>query len=427
MFVDRLLLAHADKSFVAAALPAGVMYFSMVCLFSATANFTSTLVAQFFGAGDRVGCVKAVWGGIYFALASSVILLLLIPIVGAFIINKSGLQSDLIQPALDYLDGLWLSGIFACLSAPLFSFFSGRGVTWLGGVIITFGCALNILFDYLLIFGRWGFPELGIYGGGIATTICSGVNFLLISLCFLLYNQKKLPTRKYWKPCWEYSYKIIKFGLPSGGQVFCDMGSFAFMTFLIGTMTVNAAASTAIALSITNLSFMPLLGLSQATTIVVGQYVGNKRHHIAEHATWRAWRMSVFYILFCATIYISFPEQLALMFAPNDADAGSFDAVVNLVKTILTCAIFYGLFDTVKFVFMAGLTGAGDTRMVFCITSTSQWLIMIPGMVLLVKFGVDIVTLWWCITGYFGFEGGLVLWRFITGKWKELDIIKHTA
>ncbi len=425
MFVDRLFLAKASTNYVAAALPAGTMYFTLVCIFSVTANFTSTLVAQFFGANDRTGCVKAVWSGLYFSAAASLYVVFIVPVVGKYIITHTGMQPDLIPPALEYLDGLWLSGIFACLGAPLFSFFTGRGVTWLVALIITIGCMLNIFLDYTLIFGKWGFPEWGMYGGAMATTICGGVSVFLIAICFLCYDQSKFPTRKYFQFDWRNVWKIIKYGTPAGAQVACDVGAFSFMTFLVSKMDVDAAAATAIALSINNLSFMPLIGLADATAIVSGQYIGRIRTKLAERATWRAWRMSWFYMGFCSIIYLTCPRFLAQLFS-NPNSAANFSNVVEITTAILACAALFNMFDAVKFIFMGGLRGAGDTRMVFLLTSGSQWLIMVPGLLLLVYyFHSSILALWIFQTAYFGFEGAVILGRFLSGKWKNIKLISR--
>lgn len=425
-FADRLLLAHASTDFVAAALPVGTMYFTLFCFFSVTANFTSALVAQFFGAGKRGECIYAAWNGFYFALAASVLIMVLNPVLGKLIIDHSGIRPELIAPANDYLRGLWLSGVFTTLAMPLWSFYSGRGITWPVAVVSIGSCLLNIVLDYMLIFGRWGAPCWGIYGGGIATTIAGGFGFICALFFFLFANQRNYPTRKLRRFKFDYIKKIVGYGTPAGVQVFLEVGSFSFMTFLVGGMSRDYLAATTIALSVNNFSFSPLMGLSDATAIVVGQYIGRGRTAIAERVTYRAWRMSLFYMVLCSIVYLTCPEFLANLFAPDESGGFDFQAVVDITAKILVCAAVFNMFDAVKYIFMGGLRGAGDTRVIFLYTSGMQWLVMIPGLIWLIRYaGADIMTIWIFLTCCFGIEGLLITLRFRSGKWKRIKLINR--
>ncbi len=424
MFCDRLFLARAGTDMVAAAMPVGMMYFTLFCLYSGIVSFTSPLVAQLFGANDRHGCVRASWNGFYIGLAASLIIILLNPLIGKYIILHSGMKAELIAPSLDYLDGLWLSGVFPCLAIPLFCFFSGRGVTWPAGVVSAGACVLNVVLDYMFIFGKWGAPEWGIYGGGVATSLASCFSFVCAAVLFLLLpDQKEYPTRRKFGFRWEYVRKIVFYGAPAGMQVMTEVGAFAFMGFLVGSISVEAAAATTIALSVNNFSFSPLLGFSDATAIVAGQYIGRNRHGISEHTVYRAWRICFIYMLLCGLVYLTFPEFLSGLFAPSGGGHG-FEAVINLSVVILACAAVFNLTDSVKYVFMAGLRGAGDTVFVFLITTGAQWLIMVPGLYVIIHvLHGTVIQMWYFLTIYGSLEAALIFWRFRSGRWKKIKLI----
>ena len=182
-----------------------------------------------------------------------------------------------------------------------------------------------------------------------------------MALLFFLSDQREYPTRRKFALRWEYVKKIIWYGTPSGTQVFAEVAAFTFMCLQVGAISVEAAAATTIALSVNNFSFSPLLGVSDATAILAGQYIGRGRRSVAQKAVYCAWRLSFLYMLLCASVYLLFPEFLAGLFAPENGNDVDFESVVKISATILACAALFNLSDSVKYVFMGGLRGAGDT------------------------------------------------------------------
>ncbi|MEA4862650.1 MAG: MATE family efflux transporter [Victivallaceae bacterium] len=426
LFCDRLFLAHAGTVLVAAAMPVGLMYFSMFCIFTGIVGFTSPLVAQLYGSGDHPGCVRAAWNGIWLGMAGAIAVIIGTPLLGRWIIVNSGMRPELLLPSLEYLHGLHFSGAFACLAVPMFCFFSGRGITWPSGVFNTLSCALNIVLDYMLIFGNWGAPKLGIYGGGLATTIAGGFSLLCVALLFFLTDQKLYPTRRKFAIKWEYIRKIMLYGTPSGTQVFAEVAAFTFMCIKVGAISVEATAATTIALSVNNFSFSPLLGVSDATAIVTGQYIGRGRRAVAQKAVYCAWRLSFIYMLLCGTVYLVFPDFLAELFAPDIGGDADFGSVVSMCGTILACAAVFNLTDSIKYVFMGGLRGAGDTLFIFLIVTGGQWLIMVPGIWLIVeKLHGSVTQIWYFLTVYGLFEAGMILWRFRSGRWRNIELVQR--
>ena len=269
-FVDRKFLAENSTLDVAASMPAGILYFTLFAFFMSTCNYTSALVAQYHGANDRSSVLHAVWAGQTLAVAAGVIITFLIPPIGRFCILHSGHPAELISRELEYFSSLLPSGVFLCMAAPCFAFFSGQGRTIPVAVINISGCLLNIFLDYIFIFGKCGLPAFGIFGAGIVTSICCFCIMAAAMICFYAQNQRKIPTRKRWEFRPELIGKLIRFGAPAGFQTFIDVGAWTMVSFLIGHLGPAALAASVIALSINNIYFVPLLGLSDSTAIVVG-------------------------------------------------------------------------------------------------------------------------------------------------------------
>jgi len=427
-FCDRKFLAMNSTEDVAAALPAGILSFALFAFFMITTSFTSALVAQHHGNRDPAACVRAAWSGFHFALAAAVLIVLVLPWLGLAIIGAAGHPPELLARERSYFIALIPSGAFACLGMAFSAYFSGRGKTWNVALINLACCALNIGLNYLLIFGKGGFPALGIAGAGIATSIASLASFLMAMAWFLLLGQEAQPTRQHWRLSWPDIRRLLCFGAPAGTQCLLDVGAFTGITFLIGSIDREAMAVTTIALSINMISFLPLLGLSDATAIVVGQHIGRGRRDIAEGVAWRAWRMASAYMLAAGALFILLPDRLVGFFAPGGESGIDFAAILAAGRPILACAAVFNFFDATKFIFMGALRGAGDTRVMMAICVSGAWLLMLPGVAILILVAkASVVTVWIYLTGYLLIECLLILWRFRTGAWKRIEMIERIA
>lgn len=423
-FVDRKFLAMNSTLDVAASLPSGILYFTLFCFFMATCNYTSALVAQYYGANDHALLLRAVWSGLALAAVSGLIILLLVPTLGRYLITHSGHSPELAAKELAYFNGLLPSGIFICLSAPLFAFFSGQGRTKVVAVINIGGCLLNIVLDYMFIFGKWGAPEWGIFGAAIATSICCMASFATILIFFLLQNQQKYRTRAFPRPQWTLFKKLVGYGAPAGFQTFIDVGAFAFITFMIGNIGEAALAASVIALSINNILFVPLLGLADSIAIVTGQYIGRNQKNIAEKAVYRAWRLAAIYMSLGIVCYLGFPEVLANFFYPQKASNIDFAEVTRICAGVLAAACVFNACDSIKFIFMGAMRGAGDTVAVFVINLCTAWLVMVPGVIFFTKvMPIGVVPLWGFIAAVACLDAGFFLWRFQSGKWRKINLI----
>lgn len=425
-FVDRQFLASNSTEDVAAALPAGILYFTMFCFFMVTVNFTGALVAQFFGAGELTSCVRSCWTGFYFALSAGCLIVFFVPSLGEYIIGKGGHSPAIVSREIDYFRSLAPSGAFMCMAGAFFAFFSGRGKTAYVAAVNTIACALNILLDYLLIFGHWGCPRLEIYGAGIATSLASVFSFLCILVIFLSRDQELLPTRKYRAFRFDYLKKLFSFGTPAGIQVLCDVGAFTMVIFLVGHISDEALAATTITLAINQIVFLPLLGFTDATSIITGQFIGMNKLDTAAKCAARAWRIVALYMCLGGLVYIIWPDVLLKLFRPENKNAIEFGTILRDGAVLLALAAFYNFFDATKFIFMGALRGAGDTRAVMFIAISFSWGVMVPGVLLLIfVFKASVVAVWVFLSIYVVFESMMMLWRFRSGNWRKIEMVKR--
>lgn len=422
VFVDTVLLSWHDPVEMAASFPAVLWFWLGFGLLQVTAGYTSTFVAQYTGAGrpHRVG--PAAWQGIHFAVISGLLFLLVYP-VAPFLISLGGHTAQLQHFETIYLRCLAFAALPMLIVAAVNGFFSGRGKTWTVLGIDAVGTAINVVLSIPLVFGLWGFPELGIAGAGIATVIGSwGAAFFGLALFFRKKFRIEFGTLTGWKPEREIFGRLMRYGGPAGFQVFIDVLVFHMFTQLVGRLGEAAMGATALAIRLNMIAFLPMMGLGQAVSILVGQRLGGDRPDLAERSTYTGLRWATGYLWLVAGAYILFPGYLVSIF--ENRDSAAFAAIAAMVPTLLIFVAIYSLADGVNLTFAFALRGAGDTRFVTAVTFLLAWPIMVIPTWLVVVNGGSLYWAWGFATAFILAMAVCFWFRFRHGKWKTMRVIE---
>ena len=426
-FVDRMFLSWYSPEALAAAMPAGMLSFSVISLFMGTAGYVSTFVAQYYGAKryHRIG--PALWQGIYISVFGGLFLLCLIPFSDV-IFSLIG-HDELIQKyEVPYFRILCVGGGFYIGSYVFSGFYSGRGKTWPVMWVNTATTAVNLVLDYALIFGRWGFPELGIRGAAIATVVAGVFSFLffLILLASADYNER-FHTIRGWRPEKELFWRLIRYGLPSGVQFFLEIVGFTAFVLLVGRLGTASLAATNIAFNINTLAFMPMIGCGIAISVLVGQYLGANKPELAQASTYSGFHMAFVYMVSIALAYVSLPDMFVTPFA-HKADPQSFAEIYSFSVVLLRFVAVYCIFDTMNIIFCSAIKGAGDTRFVMMLNLIlSLFVLIIPTYFAIMVFKSGLLISWIFATVYVSSLGITFYLRFLNGKWKTMRVIEHAG
>ncbi len=425
-FADRKFLSLSSTQEMAAALPSGVLFFTFFVFFSVTCGYTSTLVAQWYGKGVRKECVRSVWAGLWFAGAASVLCLTFLPWFCNMCLRWT-MTETLYPLGAEYLKGFFPAGAIACLSMPFFAFFSGRGKTAVVAGINIFVCAVNVFFNWLLIFGNWGFPKWGIFGAGLATSISGFCGLAIAAGLYWHFDQRKFPTRRYWQWNLPRIGKLLKFGAPAGLQILSDVGCFSGILLIVGRLGDNALAACSIGFAVNNLSFMPLMGISDATAILSGQYIGKSELDIAGTIPKRALRIILTYMFLTGLLYLIGPEWIARFFSPENTDGNlDFENIIHQVRWVLCGAALWNFSDCYKLVYSGLLRGAGDTRAIMVINMLCSWGLVIPGILALVFcLRPPVAVVWFYLVFTSSLEAFLIYRRYRCGKWRQIGMVKN--
>lgn len=428
-FIDRLFLSWHSEVALRAALPAGMLALTFTTFFQTLAGYSSTFVAQYHGAGRRRECAQSAWQGIWMGLATWPLCLLLVP-VGFFLLGRAGHDPSMLAAERSYYAILAAAGGLAAVSQALTGFFGGRGDTLTPLWANLAGNVLNVALDYALIFGRWGFPRLGIAGAALATVLSMLFSSLVLAVQFAAAPRIRrfYPVLSEWRPRRRPLLDLCRFGLPGALHSVLDLASFALFLVVVGRLPPLDVAVNNIAFSVNNIAFMPLLGMSIAAQILVGQYQGARDSPSAVRAAANAMRISWLYVGLLSLTFLFLPRFYLALFARGDS---GFTVPELLLKgrPLLAILAAWGLLDAMTIVLSGALKGAGDTRFVLAFSLLLNWLVWIPGIFALMALYRDSALLpqWIWMMVVVVLMGLGFGWRFRSGRWKRIQMIRPAS
>ena len=426
-FCDRMFLGWLSPEAFRAAVPAGILSFTMLCGFVALAAYSNTFVAQYFGAKDFRRCSAATMQGVWLALLSWPIMLVLIPL-GVYLLKQSGHGPAVFEQERIYFTILMFGSVSQPLSAAISGFYSGRGDTKTVMLANVAGNAVNIVLDYLLIFGKWGMPSMGIAGAALASVIAGWVTpVVLLSLFFSRKMNFRFETHRALRWDGAQMKRTLRYGAPSGIHLFLDLSAFSLFVLLLGRQGEAEAIASNMALSINLFALMPMIGLGIATSIMVGQYIGAGRPELAERSGWLALKAGLCYTLPLTLTFVLFPDFYVNLFGQSQGPATSPE-VFALCRKLLIILVGWGIMDTANFIMSGALKGAGDTHFVMYFHTTTAWFFFAVGeLVIVLLLHAGPIAAWcWCLL-YISIIGTGFCLRFKSGRWKSIDILeRHT-
>lgn len=455
LFCDRMMMAWYSERSIAAALSAGIAAFMFSSFFMGVANYCNAFVAQYTGAKRHERTGLAVWQAILFSLAAG----LFLTIVGRATVpffEWVGHPPELAFEEEAYYLVLTGGSALALLNTSLMCFWTGRNKTWTVVVVAVACIFLNVCLNWALIFGasgspylsdapwplplfggglNWlagvvGAPALGVVGAGIATVATDGLGALIFFLLFISERNRRLfgtwPKRVF-----DYGLmkRILVFGFGSGMQMFLDVGAFAVFNVLMGLYPLtqlggNYAAASGVAISVNGISFVPMLGVGAAASIMVGHGIGAGNIPLAERAVRNARYLIMGYMAVMCVLFEVKPEWLVSLFSPGDAmNAETKRHAVNFLR-------FAGMFclsDGLFILYGNAIRGAGDTKFSMYVMALCGWGLFALPCLGAFWLGAGPYVLWSIIVVYGFVSAGVFYWRYRGGKWKSMKVIEDSG
>jgi MATE family multidrug resistance protein len=423
-FVDRLFLTWYSAEALAGAVTALFTVWVLMGLFIGTGEYLTTFVAQYYGAGrpERIGA--ALWQGFYFSLLAGLFVAALSPLAGP-VFALAGHAPEVREQEVSYARILMLGAFPVVLMATLSTFFAGRGQTRVILVVNVLATFVNVVVDYLWIFGHAGFPRGGVVGAAAATITSQVFGALAYAVLILRRpHRAAYATATSWKPEASLLGRLLRYGLPAGAQVSLEILAFAIFMMIVGRIGTEPLAASGLAFNLNMIVFFPMIGLGIGVSSLVGRYLGAARPELAERSTWSAFWMSLAYMSLCGAAYVLLPRLLLAPYAAG-ADPAAFAAIEPITVVLLRFVALYSIFDMMNVIFAAGLRGAGDTLYPLLLTVTLSWAAMLaPAYLLCVRLGAGVYVGWTAASAYVVLLGLLMLRRFRAGGWRSLRVIE---
>ncbi len=420
-FVDRMFLAWYSHDALAACVPAGVLAMTFGAVFMGLASYTSVFISQYYAQKKYASVSISLWQGILLAVISSLILASMTPL-GGWVIRLFDHSPTVTALELKYFFILNLFGGFAVINNALASFFSGRGKTKVPMWVTLCGNLVNIGLDYVMIFGKLGFPEMGITGAAWATVLGSvSMTFIFGGLIFAGRVRKTFKISKlagFYKPVFS---RLLRFGLPNGFGFLMDIMSFTLFTFMVGNIDVISLQASNVVMSMQPVVFTVILGLGIGIQILVSKYQGLSRSDLAVKVVKNACKLGYAYAGAVGLLFFFAAVPLVALFVPpNSPDAAAIAAkTYPLVKLV---SVFV-LFDATYLIFGEAIRGAGDTKFFMKVMLFCAWGLLIPGAwVIIYKVHGSVFMVWSWLTFYAALTAVIMLWRFAKGEWKKIKV-----
>jgi len=340
----------------------------------------------------------------------------------------SGHSPEVLALEKSYFSILMLTSAGPVFTQAASSFWNGRGKTIPAMLAVLAGAGMNVLLDYIMIFGKLGFPEMGIQGAAIATAISSFIPGTILTVA--AYTGKAARyyrTRENFRFSGSLTARILKFGFPSGLQIFMDVSSFTLFIFIAGRLSTLEFTANNLAFSVNNLAFNPLLGFGFATTVIAGRCIGMGKPDLAVRATRRTLLLSLCYFVPMALSFVLFPGFYTRLFFSPDS-ACTVQELTSVSGKLLAIVAAWGVFDAVNLMYGGALRGAGDTRFVVVVSGMLAWFFWIPGVLYLYLVrNAGIVSLWLFTSLYVAVFAAVFFIRFRKGVWQHIDLLgrKH--
>ncbi|MEE4278997.1 MAG: MATE family efflux transporter [Halieaceae bacterium] len=415
-FADRFFLSRISPVHVAASLGGGVSFWVCLCFFNGIAAYGNALVAQYFGRKDLHRCPQVVTQGVILAVASQPLLLLMVwPMLGSFAwMGHAPEQVELERP---YLLTMAAGGLLFLVKTVFASYFSGISRTRVVMIADVTGVLVNIPLSFVLIFGRWGFPELGIVGAALGTVIAAGVT---IGIYLLFYLNAIHADRFSVRDSLLYSPGImrryLRLGLPSGLEVFIGLGTFNVFLLLFQSYGVDEGAAMAIVFNWDMLSFVPLMGLNIAVMSMTGRFVGAGDMARSNEVIVSGFILGVSYAGSLATLFVIFRAELLSIFATPGED---FSAILAIGSPMMLGMATYVVADALILVCSGVLRGAGDTRWLMFTSIAIHIAMLVAQLLVILLLDLGPLKSWGVFVATLLVQAVIYLLRVFRGRWRS--------
>jgi multidrug resistance protein, MATE family len=420
IFTDRYFMSIISPTHMAASLGGGVASFFCMSLFIGVLSYANALVAQYYGSKELEKCTRVVTQGLILCLGFIPSLL----IIGYFVGSLFSIMGH--APELEVLERKYFyilifgSGV-GLIKTCFASYFAGIAKTQAVMIADTLGVAMNIPLTYAMIFGVWGFPELGIEGAAYATIIST---LFSLGIFLLFYFEGSHRKRYFVDKSLVFDKGILgrylRLGVPSGVEMFLNVAAFNLFLLMYQSYGVVEAASAAIVFNWDIMSFVPMIGLNVAIISMVGRFVGENNLSRMREVMLSGLLIGMGYSAILAIVFVVFREPLVAIFV---ADSPHSDGIMELSIFMMLGLASYVMADAALLVVGGVLRGAGDTQWLMWVSVLLHWLMLIIQYFVIKVWELGPKTAWVVLCVTVLVTAAVYVLRLRGGKWRTPEAL----
>ncbi|MFT4800901.1 MAG: MATE family multidrug resistance protein [Flavobacteriaceae bacterium] len=380
-FVDNIMVGQIGTAELAAVSLANSFMFIAMSLGIGFSTAITPLIAEADGEGNFEVGKSTFKHGLFLCTVISILLFL-----GVFlaepILHLMKQPPEVVELAIPYLNLVAVSLIPLVIFQAFKQFSDGMSMTKYPMYATLIGNVINIVLNYLFIFGKFGFPEMGIVGAAIGTLVSRVI--MVIYLWYLLSQHHKSRAFVLNIKIFTLSKKMIKklysLGFPSAMQMFFEVAIFTAAIWLSGILGKNPQAANQIALNLSSMTFMVAMGLSVTAMIRVGNQKGLKRYIELRRIAFSIFMIATLLGVVFAILFFLFSGMLPKMYLDLNDPTKMVDnyEVITIASKLLLIAAVFQITDTIQVVALGALRGMQDVKIPTLMTFVSYWVIGFP-------------------------------------------------
>ena len=389
-FTDNIMVGHVSSVALAAA-GLALVAFNVLLLFGIGVSYAITpLVAEAHGKKDDGEIINVVRHGFVINLVNSFFLVLVV-FFGKDLLYKIDQPPEVVALAIPFLSIITYSLIPVMIYQTFKQFAEGLSLTHVALVVMIGANLVNIILNYILVFGHFGFEAMGLNGSAWAT-FYSRI-FMALAIAAYVFSYR------IFKPYREIFYirnlrtrffsKMLGLGIPSGVQFIFEVAAFDFSLVMMGWLGAQTIAAHQIAISLATISYMTTAGLAAAATVRVGYYLGSRDFNNMRTAAWSLLVMALVMMTGWALLFILGRASLPWLYVSDPE-------VISIAATLLVIAGLFQLADGTQVVCAAALRGLQDVKLPSVFILVAYWVIGLPlGYILAFPLNFRGAGIWW--------------------------------
>lgn len=410
-FFETIFLAHLGEDSLAAGSLVSWLFGTLAVIMFGALSAINILVAHKHGEKDQDAIAMVARDGFYMAA------LLVIPAFFIFwnmspIFRLFGQPNSIVELAKTYLHALSFGLLPNFMAMACLEVIMGLGHARLILIFNIISTALNITLSYLLIFGKLGFPALGVAGAGWGWTVSSSISAVML-FAYILASSKYKPyfrqVLKFNKPA--YLSELFQIGLPMGFMYCVEVAFFFALTLCMGLLGSRMQAANQVALQYLGLFMSVMFAIAQAVTVRMGHLIGAKEFHAVNNVNVIGVAIAVISMSFVAIIYWMIPN--ALITLDFDVNNPANHLIANEIKTLLIVSAIFQIIEGARITLFGSLRALKETRFTLLISIFSFWCIALPvGYVLGIYLHLGGAGFWWGMVLGASLSVLMLQWRF---------------